>query len=65
MQPRIDRWTATIQRSLFQRLNRDQAIWNRECREYANNNEKAKVCEEVYVIFYENFLGKEGAKKTN
>jgi hypothetical protein len=38
-------------------------IWNTECREYANNNEKAKVCEEVYVIFYENFLGKEGAEK--
>jgi hypothetical protein len=41
------------------------AIWNTECTEYANKNEKAKAWEEVYVIFYENFPGKEGEEKTN
>jgi hypothetical protein len=39
------------------------AIWNTECREYANKNEKAKTWEEVCVIVYEKFLGKEGAEK--
>jgi hypothetical protein len=39
------------------------AIWNTECRECANKNEKAKAWEEVCVIFCENFLGKEGAEK--
>jgi hypothetical protein len=40
------------------------AIWNTECTEYANKNEKAKAWEEVY-IFYENLPGKEGEEKTN